>query len=477
MDMSIKICRFVLSLLALLCFVTPASAAENRPNILLILADNWAWPHASAYGDRVVETPTFDQVAREGMLFSNAFCVVPSCAPSRAALLTGQTIHRLGSAGSNWGHFSSRLATYPNLLAAQGYTVGFAGKGWGPGDVEQESPEFKPAGPEFESFASFMKELPEGKPFCFWFGSRMPHRKWTEGESRKMKRDDVKVPAYLPDTEAVRDDILNYYAEVETFDREAGELLSMLAASGRAENTLVIVGSDNGWQMPRGLANVYDSGTHVPLAMRWPKRIKPGSKTNTFINFDDFAPTLLAAAGMKVPAEMTGHSFLPLLEGKQYTARDCVFLERERHANVRRGDLSYPVRSIRTADYLYVRNFEPDRWPAGDPTVYWSVGDFGDVDPSPTKELILAHRDQQPLEKFYQLSFAKRPAEELYDLKQDRHQIHNVADDANYALAKQSLQQRLSKWMQQTGDPRASNPRDDRWERYPYLGHPAKGKE
>ena len=166
---------------------------------------------------------------------------------------------------------------------------------------------------------------------------------------------------------------------------------------------------------------------------------------------------------------------MSLLAGAKQSGRDKVFLERERHANVRRGDLSYPMRAVRTNDFLYIRNLRPDRWPAGDPQVYFAVGDFGDIDPSPTKELLLARQDDPVIGRFFKLATGKRPAEELYDLRKDRGQINNVADKTEYAAAKKKLRAALDKWMRETGDPRATTD-DDRWDRYRYFGSPDRGK-
>jgi arylsulfatase A-like enzyme len=287
-----------------------------------------------------------------------------------------------------------------------------------------------------------------------------------------LRLEDVVVPPYLPDMPEVRSDMLDYYLAVQRFDQTAGEALQTLAASGRDRDTLIVIAGDNGWRMPRGLANVYDSGTRVPLAIRPPagQAFQPGAVVDAFVDFTDLAPTFLAAAGIKPPAEMTGRSLVELLAGKKTEGRDHVFLERERHANVRQGDRSYPCRAIRTREYLYVRNLRPELWPAGDPQLYFAVGPFGDVDASPTKELILARCDEPGMASYVQLSFAKRPAEELYDLRKDPWQIDNVAGNPQYAAAKQDLRSRLDRWMHATGDPRAVNPQDDRWDRFLYHG-------
>ncbi len=446
-------------------------SAPARPNILVCLADDWSWPHAGAYGDQVVQTPNFDRVAREGFLFTHAFSAAPSCTPSRAAILTGQAPHRLAEGASLHGFLPSKFPVYPDVLENHGYVVGFTGKGWGPGNFKAGGRTRNPAGPNFPSFKQFLKTAPADQPFCFWFGSQDPHRPYKKdsGVAAGKRLDSVSVPPYLPDTPEVRGDILDYYGEVEQFDRDVGELLALLDETGRATNTLVVISGDNGWPFPRSKANVYDAGSRQTLAIRWPAGFAGGKTSDAFVNLADLAPTFLEVVGLKPREEMTGKSLLPLLAGKAQAGRDAVFIERERHANVRAGDLGYPVRAIRTKDFLYVRNFRPDRWPVGDPEKWKSVGPFGDCDGSPSKELLLTRRDEESFKKLFQLAFGKRPAEELYDLKRDPHQMVNVADQKEYAAAKTKLQQQLEEWMQTTADPRATND-DDRWDQYPYFG-------
>jgi N-sulfoglucosamine sulfohydrolase len=347
------------------------------------------------------------------------------------------------------------------------------GKGWGPGNFQAGGRTRNPAGPNSGTFKAFLKTVPADKPFCFWFGSHDPHRPYEKGSgvAAGMNPRDVVVPPYLPDTPEIRSDILDYYVEVQRFDRDMGELLAALEVAGKSENTLVVISGDNGWPFPRGKANLYDAGTRQPLAIRWPAKLKGGQTIDAFVNLADLAPTCLEAAGLKPPIEMTGQSLLPLLTGRQQRGRDMVFVERERHANVRKGDLSYPARAVRTKEFLYIRNLRPDRWPAGDPEKWKAVGPFGDCDGSPSKELLLDHRGEPGFAKLFQLAFAKRPAEELYDLSKDPHQILNVADRAEYATAKKRMRRTLDRWMTETKDPRATSD-DDPWDRYPYFGSP-----
>jgi N-sulfoglucosamine sulfohydrolase len=464
---------FILAMACLLpapaCTIVPM---DKRPNILFCLADDWGYPHAGAYGDPVVRTPVFDGIAHEGVLFMNAFSAAPSCTPSRGAILTGQAPHRLAEGGNLHSFLPARYRVYPDLLEASGYSVGFTRKGWGPGKYQEGGRSRNPAGPQVREFREFLRRVPEGRPFCFWFGSNDPHRPYEKGSGLKagLSIEKVRVPPYLPDTPEVCSDILDYYAEVERFDSEVGELLWLLDHSGRLENTLVVVTGDNGWPFPRSKANLYDAGTRQPFAVRWPAAVRGGRTLNDFVNLTDLAPTFLEAAGLKPPADMTGRSIVGLLKGTEKPGkRTDVFLERERHANVRRGDLGYPARAIRTHDFLYIRNFRPERWPAGDPEFYFSVGPFGDCDGSPTKDWILSHRSDPGLERFFTLSFDRRPAEELYDLERDPYQLTNVAGEPGYAEPRRRMGEELDRWMMETADPRATAD-DDRWDRYPYFG-------
>jgi len=447
------------------------TASAERPNILFCLADDWSWPHAGPYGDRLVKTPTFDRVAREGILFTHAFCATSSCTASRAAILTGQYPHRLEQGANLFGFLPKRFPVYPDLLEAAGYQVGLTRKGWAPGIYQAGGYMRNPAGPYYEDFAEFLKTAPEDKPFCFWFGAVDPHRPYQQDawQETALKLEDVVVPPYLPDSPEVRSDILDYYFEVERFDRETGEMLGLLDKAGKLDNTLVVITGDNGWPFPRAKATLYDAGTRVPLAMRWPARVKGGRTSHDFVNLSDLAPTFLEAAGAEPPAQMTARSLLGLLTGAEPSGkRTAVFLDRERHAPVHPENGGYPSRAVRTGQFLYIRNFRPDRWPVGDLEGTGGYGPFGDCDAGPTKKYLLAHRDDPTAARFFQLAFAQRPAEELYDVKQDPCQLDNRAGRPEYAAAQQQLRAMLDGWMRRTGDPRAIHD-DDRFDRYPFF--------
>ena len=451
-----------------------AHAADPRPNILFCLADDASWDHFGANGDRVVRTPNFDRVAREGVNFRHAFCSSPSCTPSRGALLTGQQFWRLEDGANLWSRWPNKFPVYPDALAKAGYHVGLKGKGWGPGDATFSGRTNNPAGLGVKDFATFLKSKPADKPFCFWFGSTDPHRLYDLGSGVKsgLKIADVQVPPYLPDTPAVRSDILDYYFEVERFDHDVGEMLKLLEDSGQLANTLVVVTSDNGWPFPHGKATCYDAGTRMPLAVRWPARIKGGRTVDDFVSHTDLAPTFLEAAGLKPWPEMTGKSLWPLLasekSGQIDAARDRMFFGRERHASVREGNVGYPVRAIRTARFLYLRNYEPDRWPAGDPPIYGDVDQHLDIAGSPSKQAVIEHGNQPAVKRLFDLAFSKRPAEELYDLDRDPWQTNNVAGQLEFAATQATLRRELDAHLAATRDPRSSGG-GAQFDRYHYV--------
>jgi N-sulfoglucosamine sulfohydrolase len=451
-----------------------AEDKESRPNIVFAIADDWGWPHAGAYGDKVVNTSTFDRLAREGVLFTNAYISSPSCTPSRGAIITGQHFFRLGQGANLWCTWpENTFPEYPKMLEQAGYYVGSYRKGWGPGRGN-------PAGKRYPSVEAYFKARPAGKPFCFWFGASDPHRPYKAGSGKAsgMKLEDVHLFAHFPDVPEVRSDVADYYWEVQRFNREVGELVGRLAREGELDNTLIVMTGDHGMPFPRCKANVYDCGTRVPLAIRWGARVKGHRTVTDFVSTTDLAPTFLEAAGLKVPKEMTGHSLVSLLTsgkaGRVEPGRDHVLVGRERHVPAQEAPQpgGYPVRALRTDDFLYIRNFKPERWPAGTPNwmkAYFKKAWLADCDNGPTKTYLWEHRDDPEVRAKYNLCFAKRPAEELYDLKKDPEQINNVANDPAYADARARLAKQLTAELKANKDPRIVGG-GDRFDTYPYLG-------
>jgi len=472
-----------LLILGVIAWFSAASLAHaesgQRPNILFFLGDNWSYGHAGCLGDSAAQTPVFDRVAREGMLFRHAFCPVPSCSPTRSCILTGRVAHQLEDAASLWSRWPAHLRPFTDMLREAGYATGFTGKGWAPGNYKDFGREENPAGPEFKSFEEFMDSRDKTKPFFLWVGNvdTALHRWRAEAENPAgLDLAGVKVPRELPDTPEVRATIAAYHQGIRRMDLAMDGIMRRLESDGLLDSTVVVYTSDNGWQLPRGLANCYDTGTRVPLAIRWPGHVPAGIVTDEFVNLGEFAPTFLELAGLEPAPEMTERSFVDVMMGNRPAVpRDHVFVERERHANVRVGDLSYPVRGIRTKDYLLLLNLRPERWPAGDPEMYVAVGDYGDVDETPAKQVILQHKDEPKMRRYYNLSFATRPEVELYDLGSDPYQTVNVAGKFEHASAQAELLWSLHEWMKETADPRV-DPAYNGWDRFPYFGGSPKEK-
>jgi uncharacterized sulfatase len=466
----------------------PAAFAQapgaRRPNILFCISDDQSWIHAGAHGSKFVKTPGFDRVAREGVLFRHAFVSTPSCAPSRGSVLAGQDFYRLREASMNHTEWPKGLTGYPDLLAARGYHTGYTGKGWGPGNWRAAGRRVSPCGPAFTratvapsaegisdidyagNLADFLKQKPRGEPFCFWAGFIEPHRIFPQGiGARNGKRlAEVEVPAFLPDSPEVRGDLADYAFEIEWYDRHLERMLELLARAGELENTIVVATGDNGMAFPRAKGNLYEYGVHVPLAVRWGARVKAGRMVDDFVSFTDFAPTFLEAAGAALPAEMTGRSLMPALTagGSGYTdpARDAAVFGIERHfPGSRPGGAGYPSRGIRTRDYLYIRNLAPERnpvgdrpgpvWPAGDP-----VGGYGDTDGGPAKTYLWHNRARHP--ELARLAFDKRPADELYLVREDPANRRNLAGRPEHKAAQEELAARLRAHLVKTEDPRAT---------------------
>ncbi|MCB1209832.1 MAG: sulfatase, partial [Verrucomicrobiales bacterium] len=448
-----------LFLLFAVAFTVSASAAEKRPNILFCFADDWG-RYASAYRaldgpgtiNDVVETPNVDKVAQRGVIFRHAHVTAPSCTPCRSSLLSGQYFWRTGRGailqGAVW---DSKIPTYPLLLRDAGYHIGKMFKVWSPGtpaDAPYGGQEYayEKAGREFnqfsqaatkavaggktpaeakaalyeqvrKNFAAFMAARPEGQPFCFWFGPTNTHRKWIKGSGKALWGIEPeslkgKLPSFLPDVPEVREDVADYLGEAQAVDGAIGTLLAEVEKAGELNNTIVVISGDHGMPgMPHGKCNLYEFGTGVSLVIAGPQ-IKGGRVVDDFVNLTSLAPTFLDAGGVAVPDVMTGRSLLPILhsdkEGQVEADRTWVVTGRERHVESARDDfLPYPQRSIRTPTHRLIINFEPDRWPMGnpyeldgsvtEPTTEALTEDtritFKDMDGSPTKAWLIGQRN------------------------------------------------------------------------------------
>jgi len=478
-----RLCISFACLLILACLLTGCGQEEplQQPNIIFAIADDWGWPHAGVYGDPVVQTPAFDRVASEGVLFNHAYISSPSCTPSRNAILTGQYHWRLGTGANLWSTLDPAIPVYPLLLEKAGYQIGHYRKSWGPGSLDGW--EKHPAGELYEQgFEDFLAKWDGSKPFCFWLGTSDPHRPYEAGtgEQSGMDLDKIKMFECFPDDPIVRSDVADYYYEVQRFDTLVMDAIRSLEKIGQLENTIIVVTGDHGMPFPRCKSNNYDSGARIPLAIRWGSGIKsPGRIIDDFISMVDMAPTFLEMAGVEIPGVMTGKSLVTLLKNKKQGITDpdqrgYVLHGKERHVPGQEGHLGgYPCRAIRNHDFLYIRNFKPDRWPAGTPNQgkafiprFW----IADCDNGPTKTYMVENRDKDDHHRqLYELSFGKRQAEELYDCRKDPEQLQNLADDPAYTDIKESLASLLMEQLELTADPRVVGG-GDKFDEYPYLG-------
>lgn len=459
---------------------TPEEEAATRaPNILFAIADDASYPHFSAYGCKWVNTPNFDRIAEEGLLFTRAYTPNAKCAPSRSCIITGRNSWQLEEGANHWPYFPAKFKSYAEALAEQGYFVGKTGKGWAPGValdasgrkrdlVGADYSQLKTSPPTSQisdndyagNFAAFLDQKPEGQPFCFWYGSTEPHRAYEYGSGAKRTGRQpeaiAEVPAYWPDNDTVRNDMLDYALEIEYFDQHLGQMLQALEQRGLLENTLVVVTSDNGMPFPRAKANSYEIANHMPLAIRWPKGIpQPGRRVDALVSFIDFAPTFLAVAGLGPAASgmspITGQSLLPLFEKESPNwLRDYILMGKERHDVGRPNDVGYPIRAILQDSFLLIHNLRPGRWPVGPPQTGYLATDGG-----ATKTQVLDSRVEEPEAPYWEWCFGKRPELELYDLRTDPDCIHNLSGEEAYRGQQQKMEARLWEALEAEGDPRA----------------------
>lgn len=490
-----------------------------RPNILFAFADDWG-RHASVYAktdgagteNDVIKTPHFDAISQRGVLFNNAFVNAPSCTPCRSSILSGQHFWRTGRAailqGAQW---DTAIPTWPLLLKGGGYHIGYTWKVWSPG-TPRDAPyggtvnAFSKAGSSFNGFSQTVTNLvkggksvieakqvlmeqvrgnfrdmlagrEKGQPFAYWFGPTNVHRKWVKGSGKSLwsinpDKLQGKMPPFLPDVPAVREDFADYLGEAMAFDMALGVLVEELQKIGEYQNTIIAVSGDHGPAgFPYGKCNLYDFGSRVALTVAGPG-VKGGRVVDDLVSLPDLAATFLEVASVKVPEVMTSRSIWPTLtsadSGLADKSRTQVFMGRERHvASARAGQLPYPQRAIRTQNHLFIINFKPERYPLGD---HYNLGtdkepDAGrltantfvtiaDEDAGPTKAWIVTNRHTPSVKPFFERAYGKRPREELYELKEDPYQMKNVADVIDRKEVVSALRKRLMDELKKTNDPR-----------------------
>ncbi len=487
---------FLFLLILSLTACTQKKEVPQKPNILFAIADDASWKHFGAYGCDWVKTPGFDRVANSGILFTHAYTPNAKCAPSRACILTGRNSWQLEEACNHSPYFPAKFKTYAEALGENGYFVGSVAKGWAPGDPGKiNGKQRELTGPKFDeykttpptnginkndysrNFEAFLEAKPEGQPFCFWYGSTEPHRgyEFESGIKKGGKSTDEidEIPAFWPDVDTIRKDLLDYAFEIEYFDSHLQKMLKTLEEAGQLENTIVIVTADNGMPFPRIKGQVYEYSNHLPLAIMWPKGIKnPGRIVDDFVNFIDFTPTYFEVAGIDPEKagmqKITGKSLTDIFysekEGTVNPERNFVLVGKERHDVGRPNDEGYPVRGILTDGFLYLHNFKPDRWPLGNPET-----GYLNCDGSPTKTYILDTRRKKGITEYWQLNFGKRVEEELYNISKDPFCMNNLAGDENYSDIKTRLETEMKEKLTAQNDPRILG-NGDIFDNYKYSG-------
>ncbi|HSH94536.1 MAG TPA: sulfatase, partial [Roseimicrobium sp.] len=466
-------------LLAILCSWIASSghaadAATKAPrwNILFVFADDWG-RYASCYRgidgrptiNDVIQTPNVDRVAKEGVLFKNAFVNAPSCTPCRSSLLSGRYFFNTGrGAILNGAVWDSAIPTFPLMLRDAGYHIGKSYKVWSPG-TPADAPfggqqyAYEKAGRAPNNFSeevtarvekgmtvaqareeilsqvrgnfdAFLGARKQGEPWHYFFGTTTTHRTWVKGSGKKLwgiEPDSLKgkMPKFLPDVPEVREDVADYLGESQAVDAYVGVLMKRLEETGEADRTLIVISGDHGMPgVPAGKCNLYDHGVSVALVVKVPG-VKGGRVVNDYVRLPDLAPTFMEIGGVKPPDGLYGRSLLPLLlsgkGGQVEPDRDWVITGRERHVGAaREGNLPYPMRALRTPDFVYIRNFEADRWPMGSPKdvsltntpAFDALQDntytaFADMDASPTKAWLVTHRNEPQWKWHYEFAFGK----------------------------------------------------------------------
>lgn len=475
--------------------VSGCGGIHEKPNILFVIVDDQSWPYASAYGSRCVHTPGFDYVAEHGTLFTNAYVTSPGSSPSRASILTGLYPWQIEEAGTHASSFPSDYVCFPDVLSDNGYATGYTGKGWGPGNWEISGRPHNPAGPVFNgilldppysgiskidysaNFTAFLDSIGEETPFCFWLGGHEPHRPYENMSWIKAgdSLDTAEVPGFLPEADEVKSDILDYAVEIEWFDSHLVKCLDELDRRGMLDNTIIIVTADNGMSFPHAKANCYDAGIHVPLAACWADKWRNSEPEDHIVSSIDIFPTLLDAAGIEWTGRdrLQGESLTDLLEGHaDIRKNEDIFAGRERHSCSRHGNLGYPVRCVRSGEWLLIRNFHPERWPAGDPLAFDRKGKtvtaYYDMDAAPSKDYLTDHRTEPGVKEYFEAAVGLRPEYELYCLTSDPDCMDNMAYDRECRTILDSLKTILDAKLRKTGDPRVGDD-PEIWETYPRL--------
>ncbi len=525
---------FCLIFVFLIMSALPAAthAQDARPNILFFFVDDMG-KYASLYADPdkpslndVIQTPTFDRIGREGLVFNNAFVPVASCGPCRASLATARYFWNCGSKtflnnkASDWSKHKdpyNALPKFGDRLRECGYFAHRTLKTFDFKNSELTADMKKVKVPAYQRYGLYvgtadnekerlkrheetlahprmsMRQVladNEDRPFFMVYGTINVHRPFVPDSGQKLwgiDPDRLKglIPPYLPDVEDVRRDFADYLGEIMAADAMLGVMVDELEKAGQLDNTIIIVSGDHGIPgVPRGKTNCYDLATRVSMMIRWPGTIKPGRVVEDYISVMDVGPTLLEIAGAESITDADGRSFLKQLTREESgwiePDRNWVVIGRERHVHLARdGQLPYPMRAIRTPDHLYIKNFKPDRWPMGAPynidvpadntlDSHLYHGPFQDIDVSLTKVWLMNNQSDARAAACIDLTLNKRSGEELYDLSEDREQMRNIAADPTRVAIRKRLDDQLMAILKESEDPRLN----DAFDLLPYVSEP-----
>jgi uncharacterized sulfatase len=433
----------LVALAALVCASRLFAADPARPNIVWIVAEDIS-PNLGCYADPDAITPNLDKLAAQGARFTRCFTHAPVCAPSRSGLITGVYPTTLGS-----HHMRSKLTKTPPLftdeLRKAGYFVAWptktdfnfdVPKGWVDSVADwTANPEVLPKDRPFFAFINlFVTHESQVRATRFQYAKNTARLKPAERHDPQK----VRLPPYYPDAWEVRDCVATYHDNVTAMDYTVGDILKLLDDRKLADNTVVFFFGDHGWGLTRGKRWPYDSGTRVPLLVRWPGQVRPGVVRNDLVAFIDLAPTVLAIAGAKAPQRMQGMPFLGLgYEGGP--SRKYCFSARDRM------DETYDrIRSVRGERFRYVRNFHPE-------LPYAQYINYMDEMPIMRAWRRLAF--EGTLNPTQMLFFARtKPPEELYDTEKDPHEVNNLAGSPEQSEVLKEMRAALDKWIAETKD-------------------------
>jgi len=437
----------LLFVLASLCVICAHALANRTPDIVVFLTDDQSVLDCTPYGGMGIRTPNMQRLADEGMTFTRAYVASPSCAPSRAALLTGLMPARNG-AESNHSKPRPEIKKWPAYFQELGYEVVAFGKVAHYRHTADYGFDYFAHDTFFDHTAipaavEWLKnrKRDNAKPLCLMVGSNWPHVPWPE-QPTDYDPARLMLPAGSIDTTATRQWRARYAAAVTKGDDDLGVILNAVRDC-LPKDTLLLFSADHGAQWPFGKWNLYESGVCVPLIVVWPGVVQPNTRTTAMVQWIDFLPTLHEAAGGKPPSAIDGRSFLPVLRGKTQTHRDRVFTT---HSNDNRYNV-YPSRAVRDERWKYIRNLHPEF--AFTSHIDLVSGYLGQRAFFSTWESA-AKTDPQAaaiLKRYH-----ARPGEELYDLANDPHEQHNLANNPKHAKQLAALHAELDAWMKAQGD-------------------------